>query len=58
MIVMNSNLLLEHLTELEGKIQRMEKLMRELEIDWDRENLMELLIACQVPRTGRQDKNS
>jgi hypothetical protein len=58
MIVMNSNLLLEHLTELEEKIQRMESIMRDLDIDWDKENLMELLIACQVARTGRQDKNS
>ena len=55
MIVMNSNLLLEHLTELEEKIQRMEGIMRELDIAWDKENLMELLIACQVARTGRQD---
>lgn len=58
MIIMNSNVLLEHLTELEEKIKRMEGLMREMNIDWDRENLMELLIACQVAKTGRQDKNA
>lgn len=58
MIVMNSNLLLEHLTELEDKIKHIELVMRDLQIDWDRENMMELLIACQVARTGRQDKNS
>jgi hypothetical protein len=57
MIIMNSNLLLEHLTELEEKIQYIEKLMRDQQIDWDRENMMELLIACQC-KTGRQDKNS
>ncbi len=58
MIVMNSNLLLEHLTELEEKIQKMENLMRDLNVEWDKENLMELLIACQVARTGRQDNNN
>ncbi len=57
MIIMNSNLLLEHLTELEEKIQQIEKLMSDQKIEWDRENLMELLVACQF-KTGRQDKNS
>lgn len=57
MIVMNSNLLLEHLTELEEKIQRLERVMKEVGIEWDRENMMELLIACQY-ETGRHDKKS
>lgn len=57
MIVMNSKLLLEHLTELEEKIQRIEGIMHELEIDWEKEALLELLIACQC-KTGRQGKIS
>lgn len=55
MIVMNSNILLNHLSELEEKIKRIENLMREKNIDWDREDLMKILIACQVARTGRQE---
>jgi hypothetical protein len=54
MIVMNSNLLLEHLSELEEKIERLEKVMRELGIEWDKEHLMELLMAHQC-KTGRHD---
>ena len=57
MIIMNSNLLLEHLTELEEKVQRLENIMRDKGIEWERENLMELLIACQC-ETGRHDKKS
>ncbi len=57
MIVMNSSLILEHLTELEEKIQRVEKIMTELQIDCDKENLMELLIACQC-KTGRHTEDS
>lgn len=57
MIVMNSRLILEHLTELKEKIQRVEKIMSELAIDGDKENLMELLIACQC-KTGRQSEES
>lgn len=57
MIIMNSNLLLEHLSELEDKIQRLEKVMKEVGIEWERENMMELLIACQC-ETGRHDKKS
>ncbi len=58
MIVMNSNLLLEHLTELEDKIQHIERIMTELQIEWDGESMIELLIACQVARTGRPENNS
>ncbi len=57
MIIMNSNLLLEHLTELEEKIQKLENIMKENKVEWDRESMMELLIACQC-KTGRQGKNS
>ncbi len=57
MIIMNSNILLEHLSELEEKIQRLESVMREIGIEWEKENLMELLIACQC-ETGRHDKKS
>ncbi len=57
MIIMNSNLLLEHLSELEEKIQRLECVMKERGIEWERESLMELLIACQC-ETGRPDKKS
>ncbi len=57
MIIMNSNLLLEHLTELEDKIQSLERVMREVGIEWEKENLMELLIACQC-ETGRHEKKS
>ena len=57
MIVMNSNHLLEQLSEIEDKIQRLESAMKELEIDWDKEALMELLIACQC-KTGRHEKKS
>jgi hypothetical protein len=57
MIIMNSNLLLEHLTELEKKIESMENLMREKQIEFDRDKLMELLVACQF-KTNRHDQNS
>lgn len=57
MIIRNSNHLLEQLSEIEDKIQRMERVMRELEIDCDREALMEMLIACQC-KTGRHEKKS
>ncbi len=57
MIVMNSSLILEHLTELEEKIRRLEKVMKELKIECDKENLMELLIACQC-KTGRHTEDS
>lgn len=57
MIIMNSSLLLEHLTELEDKIQSLERVMREVGIEWEKENLMELLIACQC-ETGRHKKKS
>lgn len=58
MIVMNSIVLLNHLSEIEEKIKRMEKLMREKNIEWEREDLMKLLIACQVARTGRHEKGA
>lgn len=58
MIVMNSKILLEQLTEIEDKIQKMEDVMKNLEIEVDKEGLMELLIACQVAKTGRHDSNS
>lgn len=54
MIVMNSKQLLEQLTELEERIQQMELVMMDLNVDCDREGLTELLIACQC-KTGRQD---
>ena len=57
MIVMNSKILLEQLTEIEDKIQKIEDVMRDLDIEVDKEGLMELLIACQC-KTGRHDSNS
>lgn len=57
MIVMNSTQLLEQLSEIEEKIQRVEGVMRDLKIDCDKEKLMELLIACQC-KTGRREKKS
>ena len=57
MIVMNSSALLENLTEIEEKILRLENMMSELGIDSDKENLMELLIACQY-KTGRHKEEN
>lgn len=57
MIVMNSSHLLEQLSEIEDKIHRLESIMRDLNVDWDKEALMELLIACQC-KTGRQERKS
>ena len=54
MIVMNSKQLLEQLAEIEERIQQMERVMMDLNVDWDKDGLMELLIACQC-KTGRQD---
>jgi hypothetical protein len=54
---MNSKLLLEQLTEIEEKIQQIERVMKELGMDSEREEVMKLLIACQC-KTGRPDTNS
>lgn len=43
MVIRHSNLLLEQLTEVEEKIQKVEKLMEELNIEYD-EKLLEKIM--------------
>jgi len=45
MVIRHSNQLLEHLSEVEEKIQFIENLMEKLEIDCDREKLIKTLLA-------------
>ena len=57
MIVLNSLALLEHLSEIEEHIQKLEALMQEFEVDCDKNGLLELLVARQR-EAGRQKKIS
>lgn len=45
MVIRHSNQLLEQLTEVEEKIQAIEKLMEELGLDCDKERLIRTLLA-------------
>lgn len=45
MIIRHSNQLLEHLSEVEEKIQYVEHLMEDLNIDCDKEVLLKTLLA-------------
>lgn len=45
MIVLHSNQLLEHLSELEEKIQLIENLMEKLELNCDQEKLLRSILA-------------
>jgi hypothetical protein len=45
MVIRHSNQLLEQLTEVEEKIQAIEKLMEELGVDCDQEKLIRTLLA-------------
>lgn len=45
MVIRHSNQLLEHLSEVEEKIQFVEHLMEELDIDCDKEILLKSLLA-------------
>ena len=45
MMILHSEGLLDQLTELESKIQKVEKLMSELGVDCDKELLLKVLLA-------------
>lgn len=48
MVIRHSNQLLEQLTEVEEKIQLIEKLARELEFDLDDHGLIEQILAALI----------
>jgi len=45
MVIRYSNQLLEHLSEIEEKIQIIEKLMEQLDLDCDREGIIRTLLT-------------
>lgn len=45
MVIRHSNQLLEHLSEVEEKIQYVERLMKDLNIECDKEDLLKTLLA-------------
>lgn len=45
MVIRHSNQLLEHLSEIEEKIQIIEKLIEQLDVDCDREAVIRTLLA-------------
>lgn len=45
MLIRHSNQILEHLSEIEEKIQIIEKLIEKLNLDYDREGLIRTLLA-------------
>jgi hypothetical protein len=45
MVIRYSNQLLEQLSEVEEKISMLEKLMEELNVDWDKESLIRKILA-------------
>lgn len=56
MIILHSNQLLEHLTELEEKIQLIENLVERLELDCDQEKLLKSILAKKF--SGPSGQNS
>lgn len=48
MVIQHSNLLLEQLTEIEDKIQLIEKVIEELHLDCDKEGLIRTLLAKKI----------
>lgn len=57
MIIRHSLQLLEHLTELEAKIQNWEKLMEELGVEFDREKLLRMIVSGQKAQGLLPKKN-
>ncbi len=59
MIIRHSESILKQLSELETRIQKFERLMEELGIDCDRENILQVIIAgngANAPRPANRKK--